>query len=468
MSIEKVKARLEHLETDSSPKALARKSRDFFWYSPALKEQLSNVRGDLIVSPRNEEEVIEVVRVCYEHEIPVTPRGSGTGNYGQAMPLSGGVILDMQNMADIREIKNGAVVTGPGAIMADIDSATRAHSNQELRMFPSTYKMATIAGFICGGSGGIGSIRWGGLRDLGNIIRLRIVTMEQTPRVLEFTGDEVNRVSHAYGVNGIVTEVEMPLTQAHDWVDVIVKFEDFMAAAQFGDTLGNEDGVLTKLIAPIAAPVPHDGFGFYGSLVSKDESVVLVMVAKQAMPALMALCEHWAGAKIVYRTDELPPADHGGALFEFAWNHTTLRMMNVDPSVTYLQILYPYPNHIDLVRRTHLEFQGELIDHLEFTRFDGKVTCFGLPVVRYTDENRLRAIIRRYEELGCVVFNPHCFTLEEGGMKQTDEAQLAFKREADPKGLLNPGKMIAWDNPDYDFGSGQTYLFPGLKQIEEA
>jgi hypothetical protein len=32
-------------------------------------------------------------------------------------------------------------------------------------------------------------------------------------------------------------------------------------------------------------------------------------------------------------------------------------------------------------------------------------------------------------------------------MKQTDEVQLAFKREADPQGLLNPGKMIAWDDP---------------------
>jgi hypothetical protein len=49
-------------------------------------------------------------------------------------------------------------------------------------------------------------------------------------------------------------------------------------------------------------------------------------------------------------------------------------------------------------------------------------------------------------------------------MKQTDEIQLAFKREADPKGLLNPGKMIAWDDPDYDFSSKDVWLFKGLKQ----
>ena len=47
-------------------------------------------------------------------------------------------------------------------------------------------------------------------------------------------------------------------------------------------------------------------------------------------------------------------------------------------------------------------------------------------------------------------------------MKQTDAAQLAFKREADPRGLLNPGKMVAWEDPGFDYASGRTYLFPSL------
>ena len=50
-------------------------------------------------------------------------------------------------------------------------------------------------------------------------------------------------------------------------------------------------------------------------------------------------------------------------------------------------------------------------------------------------------------------------------MKRTDEVQLKFKSEADPKGLLNPGKMIAWDNPDYDWKSDKVYLFPGLQAV---
>ena len=138
-----------------------------------LKRELDHVKGDAIVSPKSEAEVIRVLAACHRHGVPVTPRGSGTGNYGQAMPLSGGVVLTLADMNAVKSIAPGRVVAGPGAVLADIDRATRAHSGQELRMSPSTYNTASIGGFVAGGSGGVGSIRWGGLRDLGNVIRLQ-------------------------------------------------------------------------------------------------------------------------------------------------------------------------------------------------------------------------------------------------------------------------------------------------------
>jgi hypothetical protein len=48
-------------------------------------------------------------------------------------------------------------------------------------------------------------------------------------------------------------------------------------------------------------------------------------------------------------------------------------------------------------------------------------------------------------------------------MKQTDAIQLAFKRETDPRGLLNPGKMIAFEDPNFDFSAGKNFLFPSLE-----
>jgi FAD/FMN-containing dehydrogenase len=111
-------------------------------------------------------------------------------------------------------------------------------------------------------------------------------------------------------------------------------------------------------------------------------------------------------------------------------------------------------------------FGNEVPGHLEFVRFDGNVAATGLPIVRFTSEARLDEIVRIHEDNGCPIFNPHRYTLEEGGMKQTDAVQLAFKREADPKGLLNPGKMIAWENPSFDLRSDKIYLFPGMQAAE--
>jgi FAD/FMN-containing dehydrogenase len=355
-------------------------------------------------------------------------------------------------------------VVEPGAILRDMDAETIAKSGQELRMFSSTHATATIGGFIAGGSGGIGSVRWGQLRDLGNIIRLRVVTMEAEPRVLEFTGEELHRVSHAYGTNGIITEVEMPLAPAYEWVDVMLGFDDFMESARFAEALGREDGILVKLISPIEAPLPHDWFLRIQDMIRREQSVVMVMVAPHAMDAFLTFCARWRGAEVLYRADTASEAARKafGVAYEYTWNHTTLRGLRVDPSITYLQVRYGNPGALEKVARIRETFGEEVPQHLEAMRMGGELCFAGLSIVRFTTEARLDEIVRLHEEMDCQIFNPHRYTLEEGGRQSTDPAQLAFKREADPKGLLNPGKMIAWDDPDWDYS--RMYAWPGLRK----
>ena len=93
-----LKTELQGLKIEDNPAIVKQKSRDFFWYSPVLKRQLDHVTADLLVSPKDEIEVIRVLEACYRLGVPVTPRGSGTGNYGQAMPLAGGVVLSLADM----------------------------------------------------------------------------------------------------------------------------------------------------------------------------------------------------------------------------------------------------------------------------------------------------------------------------------------------------------------------------------
>lgn len=458
-----LKARLAGIRLEDNPAVLRQKSRDFYWYSPTLKRQLDGVVGDILAAPVSEEEVLRILAACFELGIPVTPRGTGTGNYGQAMPLAGGLVLDLSGLDKVLDIAPGRVRAQAGALLADIDAAC-APSGQELRLHPSTYRTASLGGFIAGGSGGVGSINWGGLRDLGNILSLRLATMEANPRLLTLTGEEVQKVAHAYGTNGIILDIEMPLAPAYDWTEAIIGFSDFNEAAAYANALGEQDALLKKLVSVIAAPIPQMSFLRHRPFLPDGRHIVLVMLASMGRAAFESFTARWGG-EMLFRSDLLPPEERKGLppLYELAWNHTTLRALRVDPAITYLQTLYPFPNQLSLVAKVHALLGEEVPAHLEFVRFDGKVTCFGLPLVRFTSEERLEEIVALHEELGIPVFNPHRYTLEEGGMKQTDPAQLAFKRQADPRGLLNPGKMIAWENPDFDFATGRTYLFPGLE-----
>jgi FAD/FMN-containing dehydrogenase len=329
-------------------------------------------------------------------------------------------------------------------------------------MYSSTWATATIGGFVAGGSGGVGSVRWGSLRDLGNIIRLRTVTMEESPRIIEMTGEMIHRVSHAYGTNGIITELEMPLAPAYDWVGMFVTFDDFPTANRYAYELAAEDGLLLKLVTVFEPPIAQDYFQRVAPHVGPGQTVLALMVAPHAMAGFETFTARWPGAKVIYRSDRTEWPRDPGHVFEYCWNHTTLRALKVDPSITYLQVAYGTDDPLALVEAVRARFGPEVLQHVEVTRQGGKVAMGGLSLVRFTSEARLDEIVRTHEAMGAMIFNPHRYTLEEGGRQVVDDVQLQFKREADPKGLLNPGKMIAWDDPAWSYD--RMYAWPGMRR----
>ncbi|MGA2795023.1 MAG: FAD-binding oxidoreductase [Roseiarcus sp.] len=430
-------AQIDGVPVIADPTIVRRRSRDFFWYSPILNAQLAGKSADVIVTPRNEEEVIRVARACVRHGVPLTPRGGGTGNYGQAVPLERGVLIDFSAMDRIVWSKPGALRVEPGAKMHEIDATLRP-SGWELRMHPSTKRTATIGGFVAGGSGGVGSIAYGGLRDPGNILAARVVTLEREPRVIELRGDAAQKINRAFGTTGLITALEMPLAPAWLWVDIIVAFDDFLEAVEAGLHIALADGVVKKLLSAITWPIPKD-FRELGAFCPDGKSLLIAMIA---LPSVESFRSVLAGRGAV--TYEAPCLEGAGEtpLYEYCWNHTTLHVLKRDRGVTYLQCLFPHDRLLPLVERMVATFGDEVLHHFEFSRFAGHVTASALPIVRYTSADRLNEIIAAYEEAGVMVANPHVFTLEDGSRyRRADADQLGFKAEVDPFGLLNPGKM---------------------------
>jgi FAD/FMN-containing dehydrogenase len=131
------------------------------------------------------------------------------------------------------------------------------------------------------------------------------------------------------------------------------------------------------------------------------------------------------------------------------WNHTTLQALKHEPGVwTYLQTAYPQPFDPALVMRQIARYGDEILFHHEMARMHGAVQIFALPLVRWTSKERMYQIIDEMKRLdGCDTYDPHAITIEDGGMKEIDTGQIDFKREADPHGLMNPGKTRGW-TPD--------------------
>lgn len=451
---------LEHLDIDDNPKTVRQKSRDFYWYSPILKEQLDEVTADLVIAPRSVDEVVEILAACWKYDVPVTTRGAGTGNYGQAMPLFGGVVLHMRYMNEILEIGPDYFVAQGGTVIEEIETALRGQG-KEIRLFPSTMSSATIGGFIAGGSSGVGAIRWGGLRNPENIRRLRLVTMEETPRTIDLTGaEDISKAAHAYGVNGVIVEVEMPADPATDWIDVVIGTDTFENSCKLALKIGDDNTVCKRMLSNFEAEIPTRYFRRHSPHLDPSEAMLAVTVSPDTIDRLAEIVAATEGATLRLRYDRLDDGVRLPAVFELAWNHTTLRALKIDPSITYLQMMLPRPVMFEQLAQIKQRFGDELMMHFEFTRFNGVVAPVGIPIVRHTSNERLEEIVQILElEIGAPVFNPHRVTLEEGGMKKTNPHQLEFKRQADPKGLMNPGKMIAWTDPEWSPTPGKTYLF---------
>ncbi|MEB3359053.1 MAG: FAD-binding oxidoreductase [Synechococcales bacterium] len=432
---------LDGIESIRDPAQIIKLSQDYYTFSPILQAQLADKRADLVVRPVSEAEVLTVAAACVQHRIPLTVRGAGTGNYGQCVPLEGGLVLDLSRMQQVKWIAPGRACVEPGVKLAALDKQAR-ETGWEMRMAPSTYRTATIGGFIGGGSGGIGSVMYGQLRDRGNLHAVRVVTMEDQPCVIELRGDDVQKVNHAYGTNGIITELEIPLGPAYPWAEYIVTFPDFMTAARFGQALGNSDGIIKKLITIFAAPVP-DYFVALAAHLPPGSHCAFLMVSESCREPLQDLVREFGGTI----TLEKPSRDlgKGTLLMEYTWNHTTLHARSADPSLTYLQTLFLGDRPLSLIEHLYHHFGDEVMMHLEFLRVNGSVIPAALQLVRFTTAERLHEIIRYHEEQGAFIANPHTFILEDGGRKTIDPVQLQFKEQVDPYGLLNPGKMRAWE-----------------------
>jgi FAD/FMN-containing dehydrogenase len=431
----------------TQPQIVERLSRDFYWYSPILKPLLDGKRGDVVVQPLTVEEIIATLRYCNAHEVPVTVRGAGTGNYGQAVPLHGGVVLDLQRMDRIEAIEvptdgsDAIAVCEPGVKLGVLETTAR-ELGWELRCYPSTIAKASLGGFLGGGSGGIGSVSHGGLRDFQTVRAIEVVTMEPEPRIIKHTGDAVHEIMHSWGTNGVITKIWLALTPAVAWAQVAVTFPTFAAAFNLSETIAQDPTWTKRLITVFEWPIPSF-FAPIKQLAVDGHAAIFFLIAEAQRAALEAAVLAAGGAiqlaapYIGLRSQPL--------LSDYTWNHTTLWAMKSNPAYTYLQTGYNPETVRDQFAQLKARYGDDFLHHIEWMkRGDGAIIPAAIPVVRFTTPERLNDMIDFCRSIGVFVANPHVNHVEGGGRYREDNVQLRAKHKYDPKGLMNPGKMASF------------------------
>jgi FAD/FMN-containing dehydrogenase len=408
--------------------------RDFSWYSPLLTTALADTAVDVVVRPGSVDELASVVAIGARRRTPITVRGAGTGNYGQSLPLERGILVDIRRLDRILAVEDGAIALEPGVVLEDAERAARAQA-RELCVMSSTYRVATAAGFVAGGSGGIGSVTYGTLWD-GNVPAVDLLTAEDPPRRLTLTGDAVAPVLHTYGTVGVIARVSLRLGPARPWRSAYATFASFEAAAELAWRVATDRAIGKRLTSLQEAPIPSM-FEPVKHLFPAGHSAVLLILDEASVPLVRRLAGAAGG--------ELREWPDKPGIEQFPYSHTILWAKKRDRSFTWLQTLFaPEPGRFrEQCRAVKARFGGAILLHFEFNRLgdDTGVVPAGILVVDEPDPAAFDNMMAFLRQLGVQVQNPHSYVVQEGGFVGGAEAAIALKRTTDPHGLLNPGKL---------------------------
>jgi len=188
-----------------------------------IKPLVGDTTPDAIVQPESEAELIALVNWARENNIPLTPRGMATSGYGGVLPVRRGLIVDFYRMKKIIGIdsENLTVTTMPGIIWEDLDNAL-AKQGLALKLYPTSYPSSTVGGWLAQGGAGIGSYEAGWFRN--SVISARVVLPDGS--TAEFSGDELDLISDAEGITGLITSVTMKVMPAEELLVTSIAVEE--------------------------------------------------------------------------------------------------------------------------------------------------------------------------------------------------------------------------------------------------
>lgn len=432
---------------------IAKSLKDNSWLSPILSEHFAQRRGDddgivadAVVTPASVGELRATISLAVRHDTPMTLRGGGTTNFGQSLPLHGGIVIDVRKLNQIVSLTDASATAEGGALQGDVDKAAR-EGGREMTILPTTYASATLAGWVAGGHLGLGGTTYGTTWD-GNVLGVKLLTAEEEPREIVLEGDDVYPVLRTYGTTGVITEVTVPLVAARAWLEAVIVFDAFVSAARFVQALAERRDVVQRSVAAQEAPLAAS-FTPIKHLYAEGQAVVPAIFDAAEEATCRAIAKQFGGRFHRWKIT----ADGGRfPLGYMSYGHRMLWVKKVAPAAAFLNC-YCLP---DAVFEQFQALKDRFGDHvwleLKYNRSPWLRALRGLPpgdgllpapllTLVPGDRAFVETVMAFCDTIGVTYQNPHTFAVEESGVFPDVERIVRFARAVDPKGLLNPGKL---------------------------
>ncbi len=192
-------------------------STDWFWLPQMWLDRGERLRPpDYIVRPSSAEEIAEILKIANSYKIPVIPWGGGSGSQGGAVPVFGGIMLDVKRLNKVLEIdERSLTVTAQAGINGTQLEWAVNEKNLTLPHYPASANCATLGGYLAPRGSGTISTKYGKAEDL--VLSMQVVLPNgeiiRTPKVPNHAGgpDFYRLFLGSEGTLGVITEATMQL-----------------------------------------------------------------------------------------------------------------------------------------------------------------------------------------------------------------------------------------------------------------
>lgn len=182
-----------------------------------------------VVRPMDELEVVSLVKLAAEEDVHLVPRGWATSGYGGVLPQPGAVVVDMSGMNRVVSVDHaGMTVTVQASAVWEQIERELEKDGLSLRLYPSSTPSSGAAGWLAQGGAGFGSYEYGTIKE--NVVSARVVLPSGEVKV--FADEDLQRyVADAEGITGIITELTVRIRPFEAEVHRALSFPDAQSLA---------------------------------------------------------------------------------------------------------------------------------------------------------------------------------------------------------------------------------------------